>query len=88
MDPIVQKRRAMHYMLATALVEVRGSKSLNAAQKFADVFHNLPMALLKCHTVEDFDEQYERLLERAKRHGLETYLRELIALAERATSSQ
>jgi hypothetical protein len=80
------KREALHFMLQTALIEIRAAGSLNAAKKFADVFHNVPMALLKCSTADDYDAQFLDLLERAKRSGLDSYIQDLQAVAMRAVS--
>lgn len=80
------KRDALHFMLEAALIEIRASNSVNAAKKFADVFHNLPMALLKCSTSDDYDAQFLNLLERAKRSGLESYVQKLQAVAMRAVT--
>ncbi|GAB2498480.1 hypothetical protein [Arenimonas alkanexedens] len=88
MDESIAKRKALHYMLATALIEIRASNTLNAAQKIADVFHNLPMGLLKCSASEDYDAEYAKLLQRAKRSGFEGYVRNLMVLATRTVSEK
>ena len=82
------KRDALHYLLQTALVEIRASESLPAARKFADVFHNLPMNLLRCSTCEDYDAEYARLLERARRWGLDGYLQRLLVVATEAVATR
>jgi hypothetical protein len=87
MDEATAKRRALHYMLTTALVEIRAAESLNAAVKFADVFHNLPMRLLDCTTAADFDAEYTKVLERSKLFGLEEYVQNLMKLATASVPS-
>jgi hypothetical protein len=80
------KRDALHFMLEAALIEIRASSSVNAAKKIADVFHSLPMALLRCSTSDDYDAQFLNLLERSKRSGLDIYVQELRAVAMRAVT--
>jgi hypothetical protein len=80
------KRETLHFMLEAALIEIRASNSLNAAKKFADVFHNLPMALLRCSTSDDYDTQFQNLLERAKRSDLDGYVQQLRVVATRAVT--
>lgn len=80
------KRDALHFMLEAALIEIRASDSANSAKKFAEVFHNLPMALLSCSTSEDYDTQFLNLMERAKRSGLDNYAQKLQTVATRAVT--
>jgi hypothetical protein len=80
------KRDALHFMLEAALIEIRASASLNAAKKFADVFHNLPIALLKCSTSDEYDAQLLNLLERAKRSGIDSYVQKLHSVAMQAVT--
>ena len=80
------KHDALHYMLQMALIEIRASDSLAAARKFADIFHNLPMRLLKCSSGEDYDAELKTLLERARRWGLDGYLQGLWETAVRAVT--
>jgi len=81
------KRDALHYMMHTAFIEIRASNSLNAAKKFADVFHNLPMSLLNCRTGEDYDAEFSKLLERARQWELHDYLQQLIGVATKAVAA-
>lgn len=74
--PIVT-RRMLHWMLHVALVEIRAASSLQSASNMADVFHNLPMSLLRCSTSEECAGEFEKLLERAARLGLREYLLKL-----------
>ncbi|WP_421568823.1 hypothetical protein [Stenotrophomonas sp. PD6] len=80
------KRDVLHFMMKVAFIEIRAATSLNVAKKYADIFHGLPMALLACSRVDDYDTQFARLLERAKRSGLETYVLELHEDAIRAVT--
>jgi hypothetical protein len=74
----------LHYMLQAALIEIRASDTVQAAKKIADVFHALPMSLLNCSTNEDYENEFLRLMERAKRWGLQDYLENLKVVAVRA----
>lgn len=80
------KRDALHFMLEAAFIEIRASSSVNAAKKIADIFHSLPMALLKCSTSDDYDAQFLNLLERAKRSGLDSYVQKLQMIATQAVT--
>ena len=82
------KRDALHYMLHVAFIEIRSANSLNAAKKFAYVFHNLPMGLLRCSTSEDYDAEFAKLMARAKRQGLDGYLQNLLASATKAVAEE
>ena len=82
------KRNALHYMLGAAFIEIRAANSVQAAKKFADVFHNLPMGLLNCVTSEDYDAQFLKIQERAKRWELDTYVQNLRLLAEKAVENK
>lgn len=82
------KRDALHYLLASAYIEVRVADSLPAAKKFADIFHNLPMRLLRCVTSEDYDAEFLELLNRSKRYNMNTYMQELMLLADKVVSEE
>jgi hypothetical protein len=89
MDEVRQaqiKRDALHYMLQVAFIEIRAADSLNAARKFSDVFHGLPMGLARCSSCEDYDAEFARLLERGRRWGLEDYLQNLRTMATQSVA--
>jgi hypothetical protein len=77
------RRDVLHYMMGVAFIEIRAASSVHAARKFADVFHDLPMDLLGCSTTDDYDAEFQKLLERAKHWGLENYVDDLKVLAEK-----
>ncbi|WP_312316899.1 hypothetical protein [Stenotrophomonas sp.] len=79
-------RRVLHMMLRFGLIEIRASDSVNTSAKIADVFHNLPLALLGCSTVEDYEALMQTLHERAERCGLGSYIRGLQSVAEAEVS--
>lgn len=74
----------LHYMLQAAFIEIRASETIHAARKIADVFHALPLALLKCSTNEDYEKEFLSLKEKAKRWDLQEYLESLMVVAIRA----
>lgn len=73
-----------HHMLGLALIEIRAAESLDVASRIADVFHNVPMALINCSSSEDYDRKLDELIQRSRRAGLESYLRTLQSVAERS----
>ncbi len=70
-------------MMQSAFIEIRASRSLNASKKFADIFHNLPMMLVRSTSDEDDQLIYEKLLKSAQRYNMEDYVKELRELAEK-----
>ncbi len=78
------KQCALHHMIGIAFIEIRATDSMPDARKFAGLFHNLPMRLLKCATSDDYDAELLELLNRSKRYNIEAYIRDLILLSEEA----
>ena len=64
-------------MMHIAFIEIRSSESINVSKKFADVFHQLPMMLLKSNDLSDDIVIYKKIIERSKKYKLEVYLEEL-----------
>jgi hypothetical protein len=80
------KRYTLYYIIGIAFVEIRATDSMVDAKRFAGLFHNLPMRLLRCVTSDDYDAEILELLNRSKRYNMEAYMRDLILLAENDTS--
>ena len=80
---IADLRRTVHFMMMSAFVEIRAAKSLSGAARFADIFHNVPMRLLSCECLEDYEELLTDIMGRASRHDLVSYLEGLGQLAVR-----
>jgi hypothetical protein len=74
--------RMLLYMIHAAFVEIRAAKSTNAAAKFADTFHNVPMRLAVANTDSEYELIYDEIVERARRNGIEDYVLKLRSLAE------
>lgn len=81
-------RGVLHHMMKSAFIEIRASDSINASKKIADVFHALPTALLSCSTNDDYQFEYSKLLERAKRWGLDRYLENVKEMAIESVAKQ
>ncbi|GGD48411.1 hypothetical protein [Pseudoxanthomonas indica] len=82
-ESIANVRRIVHFMMMSAFVEIRAAKSLNGAARFADIFHNVPMRLLSCEDLEDYEDLLSDIMARASRHNLVAYLEGLRKLAIR-----
>ena len=67
-------RQTLHRMMSFAFIEIRAADSSGFPRKLADIFHNLPVRLLRCSTDEDYAAEYQVLLDRARRWGMEGYL--------------
>lgn len=80
------KRDVIHHMLSLALIEIRAAESMDVASRIASIFHAIPVALINCSSVEDFDGQLDALIQRSRRVGLEAYIRELQSTAERSVA--
>lgn len=80
-------RRVLHIMLQLALIEIRASDSIANSAKIANVFHNLPLALLGCSTAEDHEAKMDELMLRAQRTGLLDYVRGLRLVGEREVAN-
>lgn len=77
-------RQALHRMMSFAFIEIRAADSPGFPRKLADIFHNLPVRLLRCSTDEDYATEYQVLLDRARRWGMEGYLGQVREGVERA----
>ncbi|EIK46951.1 hypothetical protein O59_000972 [Cellvibrio sp. BR] len=73
--------KALHYMMQLAFIEIRSATSLNAAKKFADIFHNTPMMLSNSSSTSEDQIILDKLLQRAKNHGMEDYMKKLSLVA-------
>lgn len=71
----------LFYMLHIAFIEIRASESLNAAKKFADIFHNIPLMLNQSRNSQEDQKVYETLVGNAKRYGMEGYIDQLKVMA-------
>ncbi|MEL4892132.1 hypothetical protein PQU63_11765 [Xanthomonas protegens] len=74
----------LHFMLGAALIEIRASNSMGFIKKMADIFHNLPFALSKYSTAEEYDACLAELMNRARRFEMENYVEKLQIAAIRA----
>lgn len=45
-------------MLHVAFVEIRAAESFRVAKRFSDIFHDLPIRLLRCSVSEDYDKGF------------------------------
>ncbi|TLM79130.1 hypothetical protein ACONUD_14620 [Microbulbifer harenosus] len=77
--------KALHYMVQLAFIEIRSATSLNAANKFADVFHNIPMMLLNSSSALEDQVILDKLIQRAKSNGMDDYVKKLSVVALEAT---
>jgi len=76
-------QKILSYMMHIAFVEIRSCNSLNAAKKFSDIFHKLPMMLLNSESDEEDLAIYEKLIDRSKRYDLQDYIKKLKVIAEK-----
>lgn len=67
-------RQTLHRMMSLAFIEIRAAESPGVSRKLADIFHNLPVRLLRCSTDEDYEVEYQVLFGMARRWGMEDYL--------------
>lgn len=52
------KRYVLSCMLHVAFVEIRAAESFRVAKRFSDIFHDLPIRLLRCSVSEDYDKGF------------------------------
>lgn len=71
------------YMMQFAFIEIRSASSLNAAKKFADIFHNVPVSLLKSGNTDDGQLILNGIMERARNHNMDEYIQNLIKLSQK-----
>ncbi|GLQ76623.1 hypothetical protein GCM10007881_01380 [Mesorhizobium huakuii] len=69
------------YVLGVALIEIRASASLEEAQIVADIFHNVPAKISASEEPEAIETE---LLSKAKRHGREQAIKQLLKHAKQA----
>jgi hypothetical protein len=86
-DQVQVTRNALLWMLRAALLEIRAAETLNAAVKISDIFHVLPIALSRCASGEELEAQFSALVERARRHGMDSYVLALREAADRQAQS-
>lgn len=72
------------YMMHTAFIEIRATDSLNAAKKIADIFHHVPLSLLKSGDPAEQRMILDNIMDKAARYGMNGYMNELIELSSRA----
>jgi hypothetical protein len=85
-DQAKQCRDALLWMLKAAFLDIRAADTLNYAAKIADVFHVLPTAMANCASVEELEAQFLAVVQRAKRHGLDSYILALRGVADKEIS--
>lgn len=61
-------------MLSVALMEIRATTDLRAAQALADIFHSAPYEIVNN---KSFEEIYERILESSERQNMRKYTEKL-----------
>ena len=71
------------YMMQFVFIEIRSASSLKAAKKFADIFHNVPVLLLKSRSIDDEQLILNGIIERAKNHNMDEYIKKLIELSQK-----
>lgn len=71
------------YMMQFIFIEIRSASSLHAAKKFADIFHKVPISLLKSRSIDDEKLILNGIIERAKNYDLDEYIKNLIELSKK-----
>ena len=82
-------REILIEMLGYALLEIRASSDLSLTRALADIFHNMPPYITK-NGLGDFDARiaFDKLLKKAEKNNLSTYLLALRETAERSIGDQ
>lgn len=75
-------------MMQFVFIEIRSASSLHAAKKFADIFHNVPILLLKSRSIADEKLILNGIIERAKNYDLDEYIKKLIELSQKEIAAK
>ena len=65
-------------LLHAVLVEIRETNDLQQANQLADIFHELPVHLMKASEMSDLDQALEHVIVKAHSHRLDHYIWDFI----------
>lgn len=77
----IPSRETLIRMLGYALVEIRGADDIKLIKAIADIFHNLPGALISCDH-ESNKRAYDMIIKKSKKWKLNNYIIKLKETAE------